>query len=133
MTPPSQPLWSSFSVFSLHCLFLSPSPHPEMLAVDRSVKSWQLTQVTALLAILNFKGVRYFSVIEGGIAQAVPEHPKRENIFSLSTAFGDAYLFQVVNHFFILLHGGVFVSLILKKKKINICYKNYENAKHKFF
>ncbi|XP_036357057.1 protein still life, isoform SIF type 1 isoform X5 [Octopus sinensis] len=39
-------------------------------------------------------GVRYFSVIEGGIAQAVPEHPKRENIFSLSTAFGDAYLFQ---------------------------------------
>ena len=36
-----------------------------------------------------------FSVIEGGIAQAVPEHPKRDNIFSLSTAFGDAYLFQV--------------------------------------
>lgn len=35
------------------------------------------------------------SVIEGGIAQAVPEHPKRENIFSLSTACGDAYLFQV--------------------------------------
>ena len=35
------------------------------------------------------------TVIEGGIAQAVPEHPKRDNIFSLSTAFGDAYLFQV--------------------------------------
>ena len=35
------------------------------------------------------------SVIEGGISQAVPEHPKREYIFSLSTAFGDAYLFQV--------------------------------------
>ena len=35
------------------------------------------------------------AVLEGGIAQAVPEHPKRENIFSLSTACGDAYLFQV--------------------------------------
>ena len=36
----------------------------------------------------------YLAVIEGGIAQAVPEHPKRENIFALSTAFGDGYLFQ---------------------------------------
>lgn len=35
------------------------------------------------------------SVIEGGMSQAVPEHPKRDFIFSLSTAFGDAYLFQV--------------------------------------
>ena len=35
------------------------------------------------------------AVIEGSIAQAVPEHPKRELIFALSTAFGDAYLFQV--------------------------------------
>ena len=34
-------------------------------------------------------------MIEGGIAQAVPEHPKRDHIFALSTAFGDAYLFQV--------------------------------------
>ncbi|XP_053396919.1 protein still life, isoform SIF type 1-like isoform X1 [Mercenaria mercenaria] len=37
---------------------------------------------------------RHILVIEGGISQAVPEHPKRDNIFSLSTAFGDAYLFQ---------------------------------------
>ena len=36
-------------------------------------------------------------MIEGGIAQAVPEHPKRENIFSLSSAFGDAYLFQALS------------------------------------
>lgn len=34
-------------------------------------------------------------MIEGAIAQAVPEHPKRDNIFSVSTAFGDAYLFEV--------------------------------------
>ena len=27
--------------------------------------------------------------------QAIPEHPKRDFIFCLSTAFGDAYLFQV--------------------------------------
>ncbi|KAK3098133.1 hypothetical protein FSP39_016489 [Pinctada imbricata] len=40
---------------------------------------------------------RHILVIEGGIAQAVPEHPKRENIFSLSTAFGDAYLFQAAS------------------------------------
>ncbi|CAG5121636.1 unnamed protein product, partial [Candidula unifasciata] len=37
---------------------------------------------------------KHILVIEGGISQAVPEHPKRENIFSLSTACGDAYLFQ---------------------------------------
>ena len=39
------------------------------------------------------------SVIESGVAQAVPEHPKRENIFALSTAFGDAYLFEVTYTF----------------------------------
>ncbi|XP_064629838.1 protein still life, isoforms C/SIF type 2-like isoform X4 [Lineus longissimus] len=37
---------------------------------------------------------RHLLVIESGIAQAVPEHPKREYIFALSTAYGDAYLFQ---------------------------------------
>ncbi|XP_048240466.1 protein still life, isoform SIF type 1-like isoform X4 [Haliotis rufescens] len=37
---------------------------------------------------------RHILVIEGGIAQAVPEHPKRDFIFSLSTACGDAYLLQ---------------------------------------
>lgn len=45
-------------------------------------------------AITEDSAPRHVLVIEGGIAQAVPEHPKRENIFSLSTAFGDAYLFQ---------------------------------------
>ncbi|XP_022081626.1 protein still life, isoform SIF type 1-like isoform X2 [Acanthaster planci] len=37
---------------------------------------------------------RHILVVEGGIAQAIPEHPKRDNIFCLSTAFGDAYLLQ---------------------------------------
>ena len=31
----------------------------------------------------------------GAILQPIPEHPKRDFIFCLSTAFGDAYLFQV--------------------------------------
>lgn len=46
------------------------------------------------------------TVIEGGISQAVPEHPKRDNIFSLSTAFGDAYLFQV--SFYVIVEQEVF-------------------------
>ncbi len=37
---------------------------------------------------------RHILVVEGGIAQAIPEHPKRDHIFCLSTAFGDAYLLQ---------------------------------------
>lgn len=45
-----------------------------------------------LFVVIN---ILFVTVIEGGISQAVPEHPKRDNIFSLSTAFGDAYLFQV--------------------------------------
>ncbi|GAB1600635.1 protein still life, isoform SIF type 1-like isoform X8 [Argonauta hians] len=48
-------------------------------------------------AITEESAPRHVLVIEGGIAQAVPEHPKRENIFSLSTAFGDAYLFQAIS------------------------------------
>ena len=37
----------------------------------------------------------FFSL--GAILQPIPEHPKRDFIFCLSTAFGDAYLFQVKN------------------------------------
>ncbi|XP_041463268.1 T-lymphoma invasion and metastasis-inducing protein 2-like isoform X2 [Lytechinus variegatus] len=40
---------------------------------------------------------RHILVVEDGLAQAVPEHPKRDNIFCLSTAFGDAYLLQANN------------------------------------
>ncbi|XP_050393235.1 protein still life, isoform SIF type 1 isoform X3 [Patella vulgata] len=40
---------------------------------------------------------RHILVIEGGISQAVPEHPKRDNIFSLSTACGDAFLLQAAS------------------------------------
>uniref|UniRef100_A0A1I8IX57 PH domain-containing protein n=1 Tax=Macrostomum lignano TaxID=282301 RepID=A0A1I8IX57_9PLAT len=37
------------------------------------------------------------AVIEGCIAQPLPEHPKKENVLSLSTAFGDAYMFQALD------------------------------------
>jgi len=32
---------------------------------------------------------------EDSMVQAVPEHPKKENIFCLSNSYGDVYLFQV--------------------------------------
>jgi len=38
---------------------------------------------------------RHIIYIDGSIAQSVPEHPRRDNIFSISSAYGDAYLFQV--------------------------------------
>ncbi|KAM6184563.1 rho guanine nucleotide exchange factor TIAM2 isoform 2-T2 [Rhynchocyon petersi] len=34
---------------------------------------------------------------EDSIVQAVPEHPKKENVFCLSNAFGDVYLFQATS------------------------------------
>ncbi|KAI1288249.1 Protein still life, isoforms C/SIF type 2 [Halotydeus destructor] len=37
---------------------------------------------------------RHLIIIDGAIMQPIPEHPKRDNVFCLSTAFGDAYLFQ---------------------------------------
>lgn len=40
------------------------------------------------------KEPRHLIMIEGAIAQPIPEHPKRDFVFCLSTTFGDAYLFQ---------------------------------------
>lgn len=37
----------------------------------------------------------YALLAEDGIVQAVPEHPKKENVFCLSNAYGDVHLFQV--------------------------------------
>lgn len=37
----------------------------------------------------------YALLAEDGIVQAVPEHPKKENVFCLSNVYGDVYLFQV--------------------------------------
>ncbi|XP_056118615.1 rho guanine nucleotide exchange factor TIAM2 isoform X1 [Rhinichthys klamathensis goyatoka] len=39
----------------------------------------------------------YAVLAEDSIVQAVPEHPKKENVFCLSNAYGDVYLFQAAN------------------------------------
>ncbi len=38
---------------------------------------------------------RYALLADDSIVQAVPEHPKRENVFCLSNSHGDVFLFQV--------------------------------------
>ncbi|XP_037341880.2 rho guanine nucleotide exchange factor TIAM2 isoform X2 [Pungitius pungitius] len=40
---------------------------------------------------------RYALLAEDGVVQAVPEHPKKENVFCLSNSYGDVYLFQASN------------------------------------
>ncbi|KAM9842295.1 rho guanine nucleotide exchange factor TIAM2 [Aulostomus maculatus] len=40
---------------------------------------------------------RYALLAEDSIVQAVPEHPKKENVFCLSNSYGDVYLFQASN------------------------------------
>ncbi|KAL2099127.1 hypothetical protein ACEWY4_005607 [Coilia grayii] len=40
---------------------------------------------------------RYALLAEDSVVQAVPEHPKRENVFCLSNTYGDVYLFQASN------------------------------------
>lgn len=42
---------------------------------------------------------KHLIIVDGAIMQPIPEHPKRDYIFCLSTAFGDAYLFQVNVYF----------------------------------
>lgn len=38
---------------------------------------------------------RYALLTDDSIAQAVPEHPRKEHVFCLSNSHGDVYLFQV--------------------------------------
>ncbi|XP_011865979.1 PREDICTED: protein still life, isoform SIF type 1 isoform X3 [Vollenhovia emeryi] len=37
---------------------------------------------------------KHLIIVDGAIMQPIPEHPRRDYVFCLSTAFGDAYLFQ---------------------------------------
>ncbi|XP_067312096.1 rho guanine nucleotide exchange factor TIAM2 isoform X2 [Pseudorasbora parva] len=39
----------------------------------------------------------YALLAEDAVVQTVPEHPKKENVFCLSNAYGDVYLFQASN------------------------------------
>lgn len=38
---------------------------------------------------------RYALLVNDGIVQPIPEHPKREHVFCVSNSHGDVYLFQV--------------------------------------
>lgn len=62
-------------------------------------KYWVCLKGTALLFMNDpdETNPKYVIIIESGMAQPVPEHPKRENIIALTTAFGDAYLFQATS------------------------------------
>lgn len=57
---------------------------------------------------------KHLIIVDGAIMQPIPEHPKRDYIFCLSTAFGDAYLFQAPCQVNFLI---TFLQIIPKKKK----------------
>ena len=40
---------------------------------------------------------KHLIFVESCLVQAVPEHPRRDNVFCLSTSFGDAYLFDATS------------------------------------
>ena len=56
---------------------------------------------------------KHLIIVDGAIMQPIPEHPKRDYIFCLSTAFGDAYLFQVNVYFEIMRRLRITVRYIL--------------------
>lgn len=62
---------------------------------------------------------KHLIIVDGAIMQPIPEHPKKDYIFCLSTAFGDAYLFQV-REFLTRLYRNLFIKKICKNIKENI-------------
>lgn len=83
----------------LHCLLIHDCVH---LSVSVSVLLLSFPGCTLLFYETYGKGSpeqelspRYALLAEDSIVQAVPEHPKKENIFCLSNSYGDIYLFQV--------------------------------------
>lgn len=61
---------------------------------------------------------KHLIIVDGAIMQPIPEHPKRDYIFCLSTAFGDAYLFQVCLYW---TYSCVYNITKKWKNKNNIC------------
>lgn len=59
--------------------------------------------MTDTSSLLDETALRWFitdvAVIRGALAQTVPEHPKKENVFAISTAVGDVFLFQASSTF----------------------------------
>ncbi|KAM9354287.1 rho guanine nucleotide exchange factor TIAM2 isoform 2-T4 [Pholidichthys leucotaenia] len=77
----------------------------ELLTRRRWKNFWVTLKGCSLLFYENYsKGSseqdlspRFVLLAEDSIVQAVPEHPKRENVFCLSNSYGDVYLFQASN------------------------------------
>jgi len=57
----------------------------------------RMTDISMLRAPMYHVTRRFIidvAVIRGALAQTVPEHPKKENVFAVSTVVGDVFLFQ---------------------------------------
>ncbi|CDQ76915.1 unnamed protein product [Oncorhynchus mykiss] len=106
--PPSQPLRSSpgpyekqlgsaetnklqFEVILLRCGLPPSNNHPLPLPAGCTLLFYGKGSPEQELS------PRYALFAEDSIVQAVPEHPKKENVFCLSNNYGDVYLFQAGN------------------------------------
>jgi len=78
---------------------------------------------------------KHLIIVDGAIMQPIPEHPKRDYIFCLSTAFGDAYLFQApcqVRYFFYFYlrlnwNIGSIVSIVLVQLPLHVIVVKLEH------
>lgn len=67
---------------------------------------------------------KHLIIVDGAIMQPIPEHPKRDYIFCLSTAFGDAYLFQAPCQVNIYLQMDTCLSVPFSPLETNTMYIN---------
>ena len=68
---------------------------------------------------------KHLILIDNSVAQPIPEHPKRYNVFCLSTAIGDAYLFQApceneLNNWINAIHSACAASVSRNKGKAHM-------------
>lgn len=135
----------SFPMFSQNCRFLSVKKwllrkkHQIELARKRGWKGyWVCLKGTTLLfypcesqeSRTMEAAPKHLIIVDGAIMQPIPEHPKRDYIFCLSTAFGDAYLFQV--RWIELIEIG-FVQIISKLDPVFFSRSRKRSKLSKFF
>lgn len=76
---------------------------------------------------------KHLIIVDGAIMQPIPEHPKRDYIFCLSTAFGDAYLFQVRLRRWVELIEIGFVQVISKLVPVFFSFRKRSKLSKFFF